>query len=171
MYDRPVSIISDLVAGIKSLAPKSLVQSLSKDSAHMNWGLLPFIGGFQKKNLKDCKKCINMVKLLPQNPILKEMLSNADYSVCWKIPYIKSAPNKTCFTIISKTFCRLVGALLVFHLNKIEKNLQCYRVLWFYFPGFKKMCRHKCFYMILLKISFKIIYQMAYFMSLGYQDS
>lgn len=137
MCDRPVSIISGFVAGINSIPLK-----LTNQRWHMNSGLLPFIGEFQKKFfLKDCKKCINMVKLLLQNPIWKELLSNADYLVSWKMTCI-SAPNKTCFTIISKTwnagFCRWFSALLVFHFNKVEKKSSAI-VLWFYFLRVKKV--------------------------------
>lgn len=49
--DRPVSIISDLMAGIKLIPPESLVRSLSNDSAHMSPGLLPLKGRFQKKKI------------------------------------------------------------------------------------------------------------------------
>lgn len=50
-YDRPVSILSGLVAGIKLIPIKSLVQRLSNENVHVNSGLLPFTGGFQKKEI------------------------------------------------------------------------------------------------------------------------
>lgn len=49
MCDGPVTIVSGLGAGIKSLSIRSLVQSLSNESAHMSSGLFPFQAGFQKK--------------------------------------------------------------------------------------------------------------------------
>ena len=107
------------------------------------------------KFYKDYKKCINMVKLLLQNPILK-LLSIADYLGSWNISHI-SAPNKTWFVMFLKMwkaeFCRLLGALLVVSLKKVEKNLQFCSPLVL-LSGIKKY-RHKCFFMVLLKMSFK----------------
>lgn len=49
--DQLVSIIiSGLVAGIKLIPRHTLAQNLSNDRAHINSGLLLFIGEFQKKN-------------------------------------------------------------------------------------------------------------------------
>lgn len=48
--DQLVSITPGLVAGIKLIPMHIFVQNLSDDRAHIDSGLLLFIGGFRKKN-------------------------------------------------------------------------------------------------------------------------
>lgn len=116
----------------------------------------------------------DMVNLLLQNPILKEMLSNAEYLGSWKMFLIKVLQTKHGLQWFRKyerlDFEDCLVHFLLFLLNKVEKNLQCCSPLVL-FSGIKKKYRHKCFYMVFLKITFKITYQMALFMSLDYPYS